>query len=86
MTNKLVGTYSHHEDYEWEQYELEFNGETILSTSCSYDSSEDSTMFRNFSFVHKLPDALQHFYELGQQNPDSPLEIEKLDIEGDDDD
>jgi hypothetical protein len=81
MTNKLVGAYSHSVDYDWEKYELDFNGETIVSAFCSADSSEDSTMLRNFSFVHNLPNLLKRFYELGQQTPDALLEIEKIDVE-----
>jgi hypothetical protein len=84
MTNKLVGTYSHDEDCEWESYTLEFNGDIIISTHNAADSPEDSTMSRNFSFIHELPSILQRFYELGQQNPDSSLIVEELENGGDD--
>ena len=76
MANKLTWKYEYEDDYE--EYSLQHNGDTIVQACSSPDSPEDGTLGRNFSDVLSFHDLLKRFYELGQQNPNEPLEIEDV--------
>jgi hypothetical protein len=76
MTNKLTWKYEYEDGYE--EYSLQHNEDTIVQAYSSPDSPEDGTLGRNFSDVLSFHDLLKRFYELGQQNPNMPLEIEDI--------
>jgi hypothetical protein len=76
MTNKLTWKYETYNGVE--EYILKHNGDTIVELVHDPDAPNEEVLLNDFSDVLSFHDLLKRFYELGQQNPNEPLEIEDV--------
>ena len=74
MTNKLTWKYETYDGCE--EYILKHNGDTIVELVHDPDAPNEEVLLNEFSDVLDFHDLLKRFYELGQQNPNTPLEVE----------